>query len=113
MDFREHVGAPEHYLDIDRQTKKAYVEPRKIPRESSSEEKSVPEYGLDLVTREDDGFFVFGVRFVLDRATNAFPKSPFVYVVRFRLLEDNCEMEVAGETCGTHRRCMRTIPACP
>jgi hypothetical protein len=44
------------------------------------------------------GFFLFGVRFVLDRATNAFPKSPFVYVVRFRLLEDNCEMEVAGET---------------
>jgi hypothetical protein len=97
--FREYIGAPEHYLDLDRQTTKEYVEPRKIIRNSAGEEEAVlPKHGTDVLTRQDDGFFLFGVRFVVDSATNAFPKQSLVYVVRFRLVEAICEMKVAGES---------------
>jgi hypothetical protein len=97
--FREYIGAPEHYLDFDMQTTKEYVELRKIIRNSAGEEEAVmPKHGTDALTRQDDGFFLFGVRFVVDSATNAFPKQSLVYVVRFRVVEAMCEMKVAGES---------------
>jgi hypothetical protein len=97
--FREHIGAPEHYLDLNRQATKEYVELRKIIRNSAGEEEVVlPKHGTDVLTRQDDGGFLFGVRFVVDSATNAFPKQFLTYVVRFRIVEAVCEMKVAGES---------------
>ncbi len=97
--FREHIGAPQHYLELDRQTTKEYVELRKIIRNSAGEEEAVePRHGTDVLTRQDDGFFLFGVRFVVDSAINAFPKQWLIYLVRFRVVEDLCEMKVAGES---------------
>jgi hypothetical protein len=96
--FREHVGAPQQYLELDGATTREYVEARKVDCDLSGEHKPVPEKGVDFLTRLDDGFFLFGVRFVFEPAPNAFPKQSIVYVIAFRIVEGTCEMKVAGES---------------
>jgi hypothetical protein len=97
--FREYIGAPEHYLAIDRKTKKSYVEAQKIEQDSSGRlEFTSTEDLLELVTQGEDGFWSFGVRLVLDRGENAFPKAAFGYHIRFRLKEDKCVLTVADKS---------------
>ena len=97
--FRQHIGAPEDYVELDGNTRTAYVEPTKITRNPSGKEQSAcPQNHLDLVTfDDDDGYFRFGVRLALEPAPDAFPKQPFVFVLRFAIKERQCELEAAGE----------------
>ena len=97
--FRKHIGAPEDYVEPDGNTRTAYVEPTKITRNPSGQEQSAcPQNHLDLVTPDDDdGYLRFGVRLVLEPAPGAFPKQPFVFVLRFAIKENQCELEAAGK----------------
>jgi hypothetical protein len=93
--FQEYVGAPEGFFDADRKTIR-YVEPRKIIINESGEKETAEELHVGSLTLEDDGFYEFAVRLVLDQGINTFPKTAFSYHVRFRPIEDMCELKVAG-----------------
>ena len=97
--FREHIGAPEDYVGLDGNTRTAYVEPTKITQTPFGQAQSArPQNHLDLVTfDDDDGYFRFGVRLALEAAADAFPKQPFVFVLRFAIDARQCELEAVGE----------------
>jgi hypothetical protein len=96
--FREYLGAPLEYVTPDRQTKKPYVELCKVIKNAAGEDELEPTNLYRALTREEDGFFTFGVRIVLERAHNAFPKSNFGFHARFLPKENECELRIAGKT---------------
>jgi hypothetical protein len=96
-EFHEHIGAPEYYIDSDRQTRKTYVELRQVILNSTGEQEYVlPERGI--LTRDNDGYFSFAVCLVLDHERNAFPKTRFGYKVRFLLIGSECNLDVSGKS---------------
>ena len=91
--FREYVGAPEYFTSLGGETKTQYVEALKL----DDQKKLIPPDNLlDLLARDDDGYFEFGVRVFLEMAPKTFPKLPFGFHVRFRLMKEECEIEIAG-----------------
>ena len=96
--FREYLGAPLEYLANDRRTKEPYVELCKIVKDAAGEDRLESANIYEALTREDDGYFSFGIRLVLERAPNTFPKSRFGFHSRFMPKENKCELRIAGKT---------------
>jgi hypothetical protein len=96
--FREYLGAPVEYLTADRKEKEKYVELCKVIKNATGEDRLEPANLYEALTREDDGFFSFGVRLTLERAPNVFPKSRFGFHAGFLPKEDKCELRIAGRT---------------
>src|ERR1700730_1511390 len=92
--FKSYIGAPNNYVDIDRQTK-WYVEPMEVTRDRSGE-YHFKEAGslVDLVQRDEDGYQQTGLRLTIDRQANSFPRGYFSFLVRFIIRPSECEIRV-------------------
>jgi hypothetical protein len=96
--FGEYLGAPREYVESDRTTKRPYVQLCKIVKVDGEDDDLQPTNWLDALTREEDGFFEFGIRLVLERAVNSYPKTAFGFSVGFFPKENHCELRVAEKT---------------
>jgi hypothetical protein len=93
--FKKYIGAPKSFTDGDGQTQR-YVEPREVIINTSGDEETAGELSVGSLIPEDDGLCKFAVRLVLDQGINTFPKTAISYRVHFRLVEDVCELKIAG-----------------
>ena len=93
--FQNYIGAPENYLGLNRRDTGHYIEPMKVtitgPANFTPEE---PQGLTDLISKDDDGYWLVGLRLTLDVADNTFPKDKFVFLLRFVVRDDECEMSV-------------------
>jgi hypothetical protein len=97
--FAAYIEAPDTYKEIGSGSVKRYVEPIKAVRDESGEYQfSVPENALDVVTRDEEGFWTSGITLVLDRGADAFPKAGFQFFLRFLLKGRQCELNIDWKT---------------
>jgi hypothetical protein len=93
--FKDHIGAPDHYLDAENREPVWYVQPLHVEESADGEYSyQTPNSHMDLLYRDEAGWWVVGLKLVLDRAVNSFPKSEFTYVFRFVLRDTICDMTV-------------------
>jgi|SRR5271166_2892136 len=74
-----------------------FVEPTKAVHDGfGSFQFSPPKHGfaLDIVTRDNEGFWTSAVTLVLDREADDFPKWGFQIFLRFFLKDRQCELTV-------------------
>ncbi len=96
--FRQYIGAPPSYVDIDR-SNKWYIELLKaIPQENGGFSFEQPKLPTDALDRDENGYWITGLRITVDRAPNAYPKMYFVVLLRFVVRENKCEMELGFES---------------
>jgi hypothetical protein len=98
----KHIDAPATYEvrdDCGAMTKR-YVEPIKVIVDQNGHMQChSPASPVDVLTRSDkDGYWVSGIRLVIDQAANVFPKDEFNFMIQFILRERSGEAEVAGQT---------------
>lgn len=92
--FREHIGAPEYFVQPDGVIKTQYVEALKLTDDNNLVSSD------DLLRRdENDEYFEFGLRIYMEFESDAYPKRPFGYIIGFRRTnEDEYELKIAGRT---------------
>lgn len=93
-DLTTYIGAPSSYIDRDRSNRR-YVYPVKVTKEENGE-FSFPEFNhqFDVIDHEEDGRWISGIHVTMDSATNAFPKSGYVFVVYFSLDGKQCNLSI-------------------
>jgi hypothetical protein len=98
--FRDYISAPQSYVvttDGVKQETKRYVETIKVIKNSSGKyQPACADIPLHIVTRIEDGHFLFGLRLVLEPAKGCFPRYNFVFVVKIRIKENVCELELVS-----------------
>jgi hypothetical protein len=96
-EFRQYTGAPPSYVDIDRSTKR-YIELAKaVLQEDGGFSFEQPRFHTDALDRDENGYWITGLRITVDRAPNSYPKMYFVVFLRFVVRENRCEMEIGFE----------------
>jgi len=93
--FKAYIQAPDSYKDMGGNTH-WYVQPMSVRCDNDGKytfkEADCPSDAIERCT--EDGFWETGIKLTIDRADNTFPKSYFTYLVRFRLRDTKCEIEV-------------------
>lgn len=82
--FREHLGAPETYLDPDDETRHPYVRLLAFHIQDGMPAAVQPESHAELLIREPDGFWRFAISLTLDRDAETFPKQHLVFFMRLK-----------------------------
>lgn len=96
LGFREYLGAPDKYEEIGTGQNVQYVQLCKITQGADDEEHFEPTHFTKALARGDDGYFTFGVKLILERAPNAFPKSGFAFSIDLFPTEQSCQIRVYG-----------------
>jgi hypothetical protein len=93
--LQDYLGAPEHFKDMKGQAL-PYVDTVGVEQLEDGTYKSVTQSGfLELVRPDENGYLLTGLKIVLDPAPNAWPKESFLFLIRFIIRENECEMLVA------------------
>lgn len=96
--FSGYLGAPETYIDFNTRINKRYIQPMTATRdEDGIVHFDEPKTFLDVITRDENGYWTFGIKIVLDRMANAYPKSEFQYFIKFALRDRLCELHIGHE----------------
>lgn len=102
-----HIGAPTSFaVERDRGTaRRPYAEPIKVVIDENGQMHFCsPDNPMDVLTRSDkDGYWISGVKLLLDEATNVFPKGAFNFQVHFVLREKVGEVQIVGKTLNIRR----------
>lgn len=91
--FREHIAAPKTFVKPDG-SEGLYVEPMKVRRGHDGYFQFEEAGGsiLDIASREDDGWWIAGIKIILDQGENAYPKRPFCFFLTFFLRDREGEL---------------------
>jgi hypothetical protein len=90
-----YIGAPETFSDIGGDPVD-YIEAVEVEELNDGSYRSVKtEDSRHLIQRDENGYWLTGLRFTVDSAANEFPKHNFLFLIRFVLRERQCEMLVA------------------
>jgi hypothetical protein len=91
--FSKFIGAPNSYKEIGSNEMQHYVQPlQAVKDEEGNITYESPQYTSDVITRGDDGYWLSGIRLVMDRSERSFPKSDFTFAVQFILRDQECEL---------------------
>jgi hypothetical protein len=82
----QYVAALQSYrvmnFGYDGEEQKRYIEPLIVTLDKDGIiQFSKPEYVLDVLTRDDRGYWISAIQITLDRAENIFPKSDFRFAL--------------------------------
>jgi len=98
--FCQYIGAPETYQDSDKSTKR-YVFPLEATRDAEGKiHYNEPKHITDVLTLDENDYWIAGIGVVLDRRENAYPKTHFQFNIRFILRERICELHIGDEAEG-------------
>lgn len=93
--LRSYIGAPEYFTDMNGE-QVPYVDTVGVEREEDGSYKSIEDAGyMKLIHPDENGYWLTGLRFILDVAPGAFPKGRFLFLVRFIIRDNECEMYIA------------------
>ena len=93
--FQIYIGAPDNYRTMKQDDTRWYVQPMRTTLRGHNDFVSETPEGLhDLLTKDEDGYWLVGLRLTLDIAANAFPKDNFVFLLKFTIRGGECEMSV-------------------
>jgi hypothetical protein len=93
--LRDYLGAPEHFKDIKGETA-PYIDTVGVEQQDDGTYKSISDAGyMKLVQPDENGYLLTGLKIVLDVAPNTWPKEGFLFLIRFTITENECEMFVA------------------
>ena len=92
LDFKTYLGAPDQYLELDKQPK-WYVQPLSVTKDEGGEyhfeDAASP---VDMIERDDEGLWMTGCKLTIDQAPANFPKGYFAFLIRFVIRGENCEL---------------------
>jgi hypothetical protein len=98
--FRHYIGAPETFQDFDKSTKR-YVFALVATRDDEGKiHFNEPKYMTDVLTLDEDGYWLAGIGVVLDRGEHTYPKTDFRFYIRFVLRGRQCELQIGDESAG-------------
>lgn len=98
--FCRHIGAPKTYQDFDGSSKE-YVFPLEAFRDTEGKiHLNKPEHMIDVLTRDEDGYWIAGIAVALDRAENSYQKTIVQFYIRFILRDHMCELHIGDESDG-------------
>jgi hypothetical protein len=93
--LQKHIGAPDHYADM-KSEQFPYIETVGVEQQGDGSYKSIEHAGyMKLVQPDENGYWLTGLKVTLDVAPNTFPKERFLFLVRFIIRENECEMYIA------------------
>jgi hypothetical protein len=94
--FGDYLGAPDHFRDEG--TRHPYVEACKVVADQETDKQHFESTEAhDLLTRGNDGVFMFGVTVVMETEPDGFPKEPFGFTIGMLPRGDRCTMMIAGK----------------
>ncbi len=100
-EFTSYIGAPITYLDFRDKSTKRYIEPLQAVRDDEGnihyKEAMTP---IDAITHDKDGYWISGIKLVLDHGDKTYPKSSFHIPIRFMLRENQCELKIGTDNDG-------------
>lgn len=80
--YGAYLGAPEEFDDLASRKKIPYVQICEVSKDEDEEEyKFKPRHFRRALTRQEDGFFIFGLQVFLERAPNSYPKNGLSFVI--------------------------------
>ena len=93
-DFRLYLGAPETYTDPEDETRRPYVRLLSFQIQDGLPAAVQPESHLDIMAREDDGFWRFAIALILDRDSQSFPKQSLAFFLRMKVHGDDTHVQL-------------------
>jgi hypothetical protein len=102
-----YIDAPKTFdvKDVSGTKTKPYAEPIKVAIDENGKINYYAPVGpMDVLTRsKKDGYWISGIKLLLDQATNAFPKGAFNFQIHFILREKDGEVQIVGKTFNIRR----------
>jgi hypothetical protein len=93
--LRDYLGAPVSFKDMKGETA-PYIDTAGVQQQTDGTYKSVDDAGFMKLARPDeDGYCLTGLKIILDVGPNTWPKQGFLFLIRFIIRENECEMYVA------------------
>jgi hypothetical protein len=93
--LQQYVGAPKDFTDFKGRTS-SYIDTVGVEQLNDGTYQSVENAGYGkLIQPDENGYWLTGLKVVLDVAPNTWPKEGFLFLVRFVIREDECEMYIA------------------
>jgi hypothetical protein len=91
----KYLGAPEYFTDQKGETT-PYVETVGVEEQEDGSYKSTDRAGyMELIHPDESGYWLTGLKVILDVAPNTWPKSGFLFLIRFIIKDNKCELYVA------------------
>ena len=101
VQFGKYIGAPETYKEMSpggdpkKAPTKRYVGLlRAIKDDGGKVHLNEAEFPMDVVTPDDGGYWISGIKVTIDRAENTYPKSEFTFPVRFTLEPGQSRLQI-------------------
>jgi hypothetical protein len=85
QEFRAYLGAPDTFTDPEDDTRRPYVRLLAFQIQDGVPAAVQPESHLDLLAREEDGFWRFALALILDRDSLSFPKQSLAFFLRLKV----------------------------
>jgi hypothetical protein len=105
--FGNYIGAPATYNEMssgnnpNRIPTRWYVEPLQAIKDDGGEvHLKDAESHMDVVKWDGDGYWISGIRVMIDTAESAHPKEGFTFLVRFTLRTGQSELQIGDEADG-------------
>jgi hypothetical protein len=94
--LKNYIGAPEHFAEHRSGQEIPYVDTVGVEQQDDGTYKSIDDAGyMKLIHPDENGYWLTGLKLILDVAPNTWPKSGFLFLVRFIIRDNECEMYIA------------------
>lgn len=96
-EFQVYLGAPETFTEADDETRRPYVRLMSFQLQEGSPVAAPPETSLDLLLRDEDGFWRFVISLTLDRDAATFPKQNLAFFMRLKVHDGEWHVQLLDD----------------